>query len=154
MKDLKLCLNLSFQVKMRQHSRMLVTQRALLALWSAKNDTAMKGGELIDLSRSICYVDRLRVRLPGNATNLRGHIDSGSINRWTDEQYRNLATVKVLYQPTNTESLLLQHNSLQKAQNTEIPFSGNAMTTFSVATGRPMNPSMCPIGGRAPWAAR
>ena len=122
MKDLKLCLNLSFQVKMRQHSRMLVTQRALLALWSAKNDTAMKGGELIDLSRSICYVDRLRVRLPGNATNLRGHIDSGSINRWTDEQYRNLATVKVLYQPTNTKSLLLQHNSLQKHEIQVFPF--------------------------------
>lgn len=72
-------------MKMRQHPKMLATQRALLALWSTDDD-AVKGGEVVDLSRPLCYIDRLRV--PGNESNLRGHIDSGSINRWTDELYR------------------------------------------------------------------
>ena len=67
---------------MREHPRMLTTQRALLALWS------IKGGEEVDLSTPHCYIDRLRVRVPRNETNLRGHIDSGSINRWTDRMYR------------------------------------------------------------------
>ena len=74
-------------MKMRQHPHMLATQKALLALWSTDDDAA-KGGEVVDLSRPLCYIDRLRVRVPGNETNLRGHIDSGSINRWTDELYR------------------------------------------------------------------
>ena len=74
-------------MRMRHHPRMLATQRALLALWSSEDD-AVKGGEVVDLSRPLCYIDRLRVRVPGNETDLRGHIDSGSINRWTDELYR------------------------------------------------------------------
>lgn len=95
------------QMKMRQHPKMLATQRALLALWSTDDD-AVKGGEVVDLSRPLCYIDRLRV--PGNESNLRGHIDSGSINRWTDELYRKCYenTFSGNWEPMNPSGCLIE----------------------------------------------
>ena len=75
------------QVEARQHRRTVATQKALLALWRTDADGDGGGAGDVDLSRPLSYIDRLRVRVPGNMTRLPPHVDSGSLVRWTDDLY-------------------------------------------------------------------
>ena len=70
-------------MKMRQDPRMILTQKALLALWKKDKDN-----DDVDLAQPLSYIDRMRVRVPGNQVNLPPHVDGGSIYRWTDDLYR------------------------------------------------------------------
>ncbi|ODV67138.1 DUF1479-domain-containing protein [Hyphopichia burtonii NRRL Y-1933] len=51
--------------------------------------------KLIDLDTQIIYGDRIRIRKPGAAASLSLHLDSSSIERWEDDNYR--ATYKEIF---------------------------------------------------------
>ncbi len=72
------------QMSARQHPRMSAVQKALLQLWHAKE----KGVD-VDLDRPAMYIDRLRIRPPGDTKfTLPPHVDGGGVERWKDDNYR------------------------------------------------------------------
>ncbi|KDQ15639.1 hypothetical protein BOTBODRAFT_108165 [Botryobasidium botryosum FD-172 SS1] len=77
------------QIEARSHPHVLSTQTWLSSLWQVNPDTIPEPNPLISLSTPLSYVDRLRIRLPGDAKFALGpHIDGGSLERWEDEGYR------------------------------------------------------------------
>lgn len=63
----------------------MAIQRALLSLFSHHPNAP------VSLSTPVTYVDRLRIRHPGDAQFALGpHADGGSVERWEDETYRKV----------------------------------------------------------------
>ncbi|KAI9470044.1 MAG: DUF1479 domain-containing protein [Benjaminiella poitrasii] len=75
------------QVKARSHPGFEKAVKALGCLWHSSEDTA------VDFSKNVGYCDRLRIRKPQNESfALKEHIDSGSLERWQDPEYRKCYT--------------------------------------------------------------
>jgi hypothetical protein len=75
------------QIKARSHPNFDTATLALNSLWHATDDT------VIDLSKNLAYCDRLRIRRGGDSSfALQEHIDSGSLERWLDPEYRKCYT--------------------------------------------------------------
>jgi len=73
------------QLAARSHPRALAVQRALLSLFSKPPQAE------ISLITPVTYADRLRIRHPGDAKFALGpHMDGGSVERWEDEDYRDV----------------------------------------------------------------
>lgn len=71
-------------MKARQHPNMIQSQKALLHLWHQSTKDAD-----VNLNQPVMYVDRLRIRSPGDQKfTLPPHVDGGGIERWKDENYR------------------------------------------------------------------
>ena len=73
------------QVLARSHPSVLETQRFFNSLWHTSSDSAP-----ISLSTQLTYADRFRIRRAGDeAWGIRhAHIDSPSMERWRDRNYR------------------------------------------------------------------
>lgn len=72
------------QIKARSDHRVLKSLKFANSFWHASPSTE------INLSENLMYVDRLRIRPPGdNQFTLGPHVDGGSIERWEDPQYRS-----------------------------------------------------------------
>jgi len=70
------------QIEARQHENMFEVQRFLNGLW---NDHGQFSKDKI-----LSYADRIRMREPQDTTfGLSPHLDSGSIERWLEPNYRN-----------------------------------------------------------------
>ncbi len=70
------------QIEARQHENMFEVQRFLNGLW---NDHGQFNKDKI-----LSYADRIRMREPQDTTfGLSPHLDSGSIERWLEPNYRN-----------------------------------------------------------------
>jgi hypothetical protein len=75
------------QISARTHPAIINTQRFLLSLWHTNPRIVPSAS--VSLSTPISYFDRLRIRVPGDATFTLGpHIDGGSVERWEDEGFR------------------------------------------------------------------
>ena len=71
------------QVAARSDDRILKTLKFANSFWHASPSTN------ISLNENIMYVDRLRIRPPGDAQFALGpHVDGGGIERWEDPEYR------------------------------------------------------------------
>ncbi|KAI9363810.1 hypothetical protein BD770DRAFT_380512 [Pilaira anomala] len=75
------------QVTARSHPNFDTTTLALNKVWHADESA------VIDLTKNLGYCDRLRIRKPQNESfALQEHIDSGSLERWLDPEYRKCYT--------------------------------------------------------------
>jgi len=73
------------QVEARHHKNMVMVQKALLGLWK----TSEIDGKSVDLTKPLTYNDRMRFRKPhDNTFALKPHLDSGSLERWSDPAYK------------------------------------------------------------------
>ena len=63
---------------------MVIAQKALLNLWTNSSNL-----DSLNLDKALTYNDRLRYRKPGNFR-LQPHLDSGSLSRWSDPNYRKI----------------------------------------------------------------
>lgn len=71
------------QVAARSNSRVLNTLKFANSFWHASPSTN------ICLNENVMYVDRLRIRPPGDTQFALGpHVDGGGIERWEDPEYR------------------------------------------------------------------
>ncbi|KAF2471106.1 DUF1479-domain-containing protein [Lindgomyces ingoldianus] len=71
------------QLLARGNSNLLKTHRFLMSFWHSTNPQA-----LISTEHPASYADRLRMRLPGDATFALGpHVDGGSVERWDEKGY-------------------------------------------------------------------
>lgn len=71
------------QLKARTHENMLATQSFLMSYWLSRNPQAQLSTE-----QPLTYVDRLRIRQPGDAGFALGpHVDGGSVERWEKTGY-------------------------------------------------------------------
>ncbi|KAG7737291.1 hypothetical protein KL923_003680 [Ogataea haglerorum] len=73
------------QVEARSHPRMIQLMKAVGALYRNNNPDA-----LLDMDSQVVYADRLRIRYPGRDVTLPLHLDSSSIERWEDDNYRDV----------------------------------------------------------------
>lgn len=74
------------QMRARQHPHMSMVQKALLGAWRTSNDDVD-----VDLTNPAMYVDRLRMRPPGDSNFiLPPHVDGGGVERWKDYNYRQV----------------------------------------------------------------
>jgi hypothetical protein len=72
------------QILARADSRVLEALTFANSFWHASPSTH------IDLKENTMYVDRLRIRQPGDAQFALGpHVDGGGIERWEDPEYRS-----------------------------------------------------------------
>jgi len=63
-------------MKARQHPNLVATQKALLSLWHRRKESDVE----VDLSKPLMYVDRLRIRPPGDSQfRLPPHVDGGGL---------------------------------------------------------------------------
>ncbi len=63
-------------MKARQHPNLVAVQKALLDLWHSN------GMNDVDLTKPLMYVDRLRIRPPGDSQfRLPPHVDGGGLAR-------------------------------------------------------------------------
>ncbi|BFZ62860.1 hypothetical protein YB2330_003970 [Saitoella coloradoensis] len=77
------------QIAARAHPNLLQTQKFLLGLW----DTTSSTQDHLDTTQPLTYLDRLRIRTPGDTSFALGpHIDGGGVERWEDPGYRSLYT--------------------------------------------------------------
>jgi hypothetical protein len=75
------------QIHARAHARVLEALSFANSFWHASPSTH------ISLNENTIYVDRLRIRQPGDAQFALGpHVDGGSIERWEDPEYRSCFT--------------------------------------------------------------
>ena len=73
------------QLKVRHHTNMVKVQKALLNLWSKCEGI----DDTVNLNQPLTYNDRLRFRKPNdNSFKLGPHWDSGSLERWSDSDYK------------------------------------------------------------------
>ena len=63
---------------------MVLAQKALLNLWTNSSNL-----DSLNLDKALTYNDRLRYRKPGGFR-LQPHLDSGSLSRWSDANYRKI----------------------------------------------------------------
>lgn len=71
------------QLLARGYPNMLKTQKFLMSYWHSINPHIP-----ISTQHPISYVDRLRMRLPGDAKFALGpHVDGGSVERWDEQGY-------------------------------------------------------------------
>ena len=74
------------QILARQHENMQKTCAFLNSFWNANDE---HGNPLFLPEYQTVYADRIRMREPGDKTlGLSPHIDSGSVERWLDVNYR------------------------------------------------------------------
>lgn len=73
------------QTEARSHPNVIEMYKILGGLWKVQDQNLP-----IDMSTSIVYADRFRIRYPGKDYTLRLHLDSGSIERWEDPGYRDV----------------------------------------------------------------
>ncbi|KAG7837449.1 hypothetical protein KL942_004337 [Ogataea angusta] len=73
------------QVEARSHPRMVQLMKTVGKLYKNNDPDA-----LLDMDSQVVYADRLRIRYPGRDSTLPLHLDSSSIERWEDEQYRDV----------------------------------------------------------------
>ena len=74
------------QVLARQHENIQKTCAFLNSFWNAHDE---QGNPLFLAEHQTVYADRIRMREPGDTTlGLPPHIDSGSVERWLDVNYR------------------------------------------------------------------
>ncbi|KAL4733204.1 hypothetical protein BDV11DRAFT_175917 [Aspergillus similis] len=73
------------QVQIRSHPSVVKVMTAINKLWHV-SDTKLP----IDLDTQVVYPDRFRIRYPSKEQEytLNAHLDSGSIERWEDANYR------------------------------------------------------------------
>ncbi|KAG2202535.1 hypothetical protein INT47_012529 [Mucor saturninus] len=75
------------QVAARSHPNFNTATLALNKIWHAEENT------VIDLEKNLGYCDRLRIRKAHDQSfALQEHIDSGSLERWLDPEYRKCYT--------------------------------------------------------------
>ncbi|TFK22748.1 DUF1479-domain-containing protein [Coprinopsis marcescibilis] len=74
------------QVQARSHPNVLAATVWLNQLYHVKNEKNQPGG--VDLSVSLSYADRFRIRHPGIWNMHPPHVDGGSIERWEDPNFR------------------------------------------------------------------
>lgn len=75
------------QVWARQHPNLAKARSFLNRLWEYES----LGKTHFDPDRQCAYADRVRRREPGNKSlGLSPHVDSGSVERWLDENYRQV----------------------------------------------------------------
>ena len=72
------------QLKVRHHTNMVKVQNALLKLWSKCEGL----DDTVNLNQPLTYNDRLRFRKPNDSMKLGPHWDSGSLQRWSDSDYK------------------------------------------------------------------
>lgn len=73
------------QVEARQDARMHTVQVFLNSLWATESN----GKQHFDPTRVATYADRTRRRPPNSSSlGLSPHVDSGTIERWLDENFR------------------------------------------------------------------
>ena len=63
---------------------MVKVQNALLKLWSKCEGL----DDTVNLNQPLTYNDRLRFRKPNDSMKLGPHWDSGSLQRWSDSDYK------------------------------------------------------------------
>lgn len=73
------------QTEARSHPNIMKMYRILGKVWKVKDEALP-----IDMESSVVYADRFRIRYPGKDYALRLHLDSGSIERWEDNGYRDV----------------------------------------------------------------
>ncbi|KAL3475234.1 hypothetical protein BJX99DRAFT_271174 [Aspergillus californicus] len=75
------------QVQIRSHPQVVEVMRAISKLWKTSDPTLP-----IDLNTQVVYPDRFRIRYPSEDQEytLNAHLDSGSIERWEDPEYRKI----------------------------------------------------------------
>ena len=105
----------------RQHPNMVAVQKALLGLWHKDSENDAN----IDLETPLMYVDRLRIRSPGDSKfHLPPHIDGGGVERWKDPTYRKA------YRD------ILEGNNWEKYDAFEVDYRAEAsMNDFGYANG-------------------
>src|SRR5208282_2864712 len=75
------------QVEARQSESLTNVRVFLNNLWRAESD----GVRYINPNETPAYADRIRRRPPGSASlGLSPHVDGGSVERWLDENFRNV----------------------------------------------------------------
>jgi len=74
------------QLKVRHHTNMVKVQNALLKLWSKCEGL----DDTVNLNQPLTYNDRLRFRKPNDSMKLGPHWDSGSLQRWSDSDYKEV----------------------------------------------------------------
>ncbi len=75
------------QVWARQHPNLAAARSFLNRLWEYQS----LGKQHFDPDRECSYADRVRRREPGSGSlGLSPHVDSGSVERWLDENYRQV----------------------------------------------------------------
>ena len=75
------------QIWARQHPHLARVRSFLNHLWEYQS----LGKQHFDPDRECTYADRVRRREPGSASlGLSPHVDSGSVERWLDENYRHV----------------------------------------------------------------
>ncbi|KIO21397.1 hypothetical protein M407DRAFT_80394 [Tulasnella calospora MUT 4182] len=73
------------QVQARSHPNVIGAQKAIMSKLFRADPSAS-----LSLKSPVSYVDRLRIRKPGDGKFALGpHIDGGSLERWEDGRYRN-----------------------------------------------------------------
>ena len=86
-------------MKARQNVNMIATQKAIMSMWKRdlESKTTINGAvdnyiesidDSVNLDQLLMYIDRMRFRKPGTGSKLTPHLDSGSIERWSDPIYR------------------------------------------------------------------
>lgn len=71
------------QIRARAHPNMLEAQKFLMGFWRSKDPNAK-----VSVKLPTSYVDRLRIRMPGdNKFSLGPHVDGGSVERWEEGGY-------------------------------------------------------------------
>lgn len=71
------------QVEARSHPRMVQLMKAVGRTYSNYD-----ANSLVDMDSLVVYADRVRIRRPGITSTLNLHVDSSSIERWEDDDYR------------------------------------------------------------------
>ena len=71
---------------------MIKVQKALLNLWNKCEGL----DDTVNLNQPLTYNDRLRFRKPNDRVNLGPHWDSGSLQRWSDSDYKVFSRLFVI----------------------------------------------------------
>eukprot|EP00753_Platysulcus_tardus_P008055 PLAT15588.1.p1 GENE.PLAT15588.1~~PLAT15588.1.p1 ORF type:complete len:511 (+),score=223.11 PLAT15588.1:49-1581(+) len=79
------------QVAARQHENMATVRSWMNKLWRYRGQSPRSGEEelFFDPDRDYTYMDRLRIRTPGDENlKLTTHMDAGSLDRWSEPSYQ------------------------------------------------------------------
>ncbi|KIK70204.1 hypothetical protein GYMLUDRAFT_213378 [Collybiopsis luxurians FD-317 M1] len=72
------------QIEARTHPSVIRAQVAMSQMYTASEETE------VDLVEQAVYADRWRVRRPGSHGMFPTHLDNGSIERWEDDEYKEV----------------------------------------------------------------